>query len=272
MSKQISDLEYNKWIRDFIGPWDTLLLLVAKPHQESCTLYVSHRALNAVTRSFEFPIPRCSDRIKNLGDLSRKLYFISLDARSGYHQIRVRECDQEKLAFFTPEEKKKCFVVMTFGPKNAPAFHTAMMKINHDERVILFHPTKYCIPSDTSISTIFCDNKTIIDDTLIFSNHIPTLFHYFSCVAQVFTKYRLLIKLSKYDFFLSRVKYVGHDLTVDGNCPAHSKFSLIKQCPLPPHRVSLLSFIGLCSFYNNYVPWFESNIKPLRRLHRLYYR
>ena len=36
--------------------------------------------------------------------------------------------------------------------------------------------------------------------------------------------------------------------------------------------MSLLSFIGLCSFYNNYVPWFESNIKPLRRLQRLYHR
>ena len=82
----------------------------------------------------------------------------------------------------------------------------------------------------------------------------------------------VLIQVKKCDFFLSRVEYVGHDLTADGNCPAQSKFALIKQWPLPPHGVSRLSFIGLCSFYNNYVPWFESNIKPLRRLQRLYHR
>ena len=26
----------NKWIRDCTGPWDALLLLATKPHQESC--------------------------------------------------------------------------------------------------------------------------------------------------------------------------------------------------------------------------------------------
>ena len=135
-----------------------------------------------------------------------------------------------------------------------------------------FHSTKDYIPSNTSILTIFCDSKTIIDDTLIFSNHIPILLHYFSCVAQVFTKYRLLFKLSKRDFFLSRVEYVGHDLTADGNCFAQPKFTLIKQWPLPPLGGSLLSFIGLCSFYNNHVPWFESNIMPFHLLQRLYHR
>ena len=85
-----------------------------------------------------------------------KLYFIAL---------RVRECDQEKLDFFTPEGGKKCFVVMPFGPKNAPAFYTAMTKILYNEWVILFHSTKDYISSDISILTIFCDSKTIIDDT-----------------------------------------------------------------------------------------------------------
>ena len=161
---------------------------------------------------------------------------------------------------------------MPFGPKNAPAFYTAMMKILHDKWIILFHSTKDCIPSATSISTIFCDIKTIIDDTLIFSNHIPTFLYYCSCVAQVFTKYRLSFKLSKWDFFLSCVEYVGRDLTTDGNCPVQYKFTFIKQWPLPAHGVSLLSFIGVCSFYNNYVSWLESNIKSLRRLQRLYHR
>ena len=93
MSKQISDLEHNNWIRDCTRPWGALILLAAKPHQESCTnidqfvwrLCVSYRALNGVTRSFEFPIPRCSDSIEDLGDSYVKLYFISLNARSGYH-------------------------------------------------------------------------------------------------------------------------------------------------------------------------------------------
>ena len=88
------------------------------------------------------------------------------------------------------------------------------------------------------------DSKTIIDDTLIFSNHIPTVLHYLSCVAQVFTNY----------------------------CPAQSKFNFIKQWHLSPHDVYLLSFISLCLFYKNYIPWFKSNIKPIHRLQHLYHR
>ena len=34
----------------------------------------------------------------------------------------------------------------------------------------------------------------------------------------------------------------------------------------------MLSFIGLCSFYSRYYPWFETNVKPLRKLQREYHR
>ena len=60
-----------------------------------------------MTKSFEFPIPRCADSVEDFGDFSRRMYFISLDAHYGYHQIHVRNPDQEKLAFFTPSGKRK---------------------------------------------------------------------------------------------------------------------------------------------------------------------
>ena len=161
---------------------------------------------------------------------------------------------------------------MPFGPKNAPVFYTVMMRIIQDEWIILLNNTTHIVTSDPSLTHTFCNRKTIIDDTLLYSNHIPTLLHRLSCVSQVFTKYRLSFKLSKCDFFLPRVEYIGHDLTASGNCLAQSKFQLINDCPLQPHGVSLLSFIGLCSFYSNYIPWFESNINPLRHLQRFNHR
>ena len=111
-----------------------------------------------------------------------------------------------------------------------------------------------------------CGDKIIIDDILLYSNHVPTLLHYCSCVEQVFTKYRLFFQLTECEIFKQRVEFVGHGLTTHGNCPAACKFDLIKDWPLPPHGISLLSFIGLCSFYRRYCPWFETHIKPLRTL------
>ena len=114
MTAHIEVLEDNDQICDYVGHWGSFLVLSAKPHQEECNntndfiwcLCVSYHPLNNVTRSFEFHVPRCTDSIEDFGDSNVPIYFISLDARSRYHQVRVRRSDQEKLALFTPSGKK----------------------------------------------------------------------------------------------------------------------------------------------------------------------
>ena len=94
MNTRMKLLKDNDCICDCAGPWGSLLLLAAKPYQEkckdikvfSCHLCVSYRPLNSVTRSFEFLIPCCTDSIENFCDYNDPIYFISLDARPGYHQ------------------------------------------------------------------------------------------------------------------------------------------------------------------------------------------
>ena len=161
---------------------------------------------------------------------------------------------------------------MPFGSKNALTFYTIMIKVLQKECIILFNDIKHVVQFYTPLVNIYCNSKTIIDDILLYSNHILTLLHFFSCVVQVFTKYRFSFKLNQCDLFLPCVKYVGYDLIAGGNFPVQSKFQLINNWNLPPHGVSLLSLIGLWALYRNYVPWFESNIKQLRRLQRVYHR
>ena len=48
-------------------------------------------------------------------------------------------------------------------------------------------------------------------------------------------------------------------------------FSLSKN-GISHHMVYFFSFLLDCIFYSTYVPWFESNIKPLLRFQRLYHR
>ena len=222
MTVHIKVLEDNDWICDCVGPWGSLLILTVKPHQEEhkenndfiCSLCVNCRPLNSVTRSFEFPIPRCINSREDFGDSNVPIYFITFDAKSRYHQVRVRKSDQEKT-----------FKVMPFGPKNATAFYTVMMHFLREDWIPLFQETKHTIMMTNSPSNIVCDDRIIIDDIFLFSNHILTILHYFSCVAQVFN--RLSFKLSKCDVFQPHVEYVGHDLTANGNCPTVLKFDLL---------------------------------------------
>jgi hypothetical protein len=222
----------NGWIRKCYGPWGSLVVLAPKPHQEDVTnivdfvwrMCVSYRKLNSVTLPFEYPIPRCKDAINDFSDSAGRLYFISLDARSGYHQVFVRTCDQDKLAFFSPDGKKYTFSIMPFGPRNAPGIYTCMMHALSTEWNALFasrHPAAKHI-----------GDRVIIDNILLYAVDMADLLAYLECVLKVCQKYRLSLKLSKCDFLKERVKYVGHDLTSHGNCPSTSKFNTtIGPCP-----------------------------------------
>ena len=292
--QQIEKLLQNKWARKCGGPWGSMIVLAAKPHQEDMDdiekfvwrMCVSYRALNRITKPFQFPIPRCDDSVYMLGNGSVKIFIITLDARQGYHQIVVRYCDQEKLAFFGPDDFKYCFTVMPFGPTNAPTFYTAMMRNFKEEWDCLFVERLQKLGSIAaepivaeSISNIYvgksklvAGSRAIIDDILLWCSDKSLLLLYFRAVCDVFKKFRVSFKLSKCHFLADRVEYVGHDLLCDGNAPAASKFKLINDWKVPSSGQSLFSFIGLIAFYHKFAPYHGIRLRPLRKLLRTYFR
>ena len=153
---------------------------------------------------------------------------------------------------------------MPFGPKNVPVFYTVIMQILRDDWLVLLEETKYIVTATISPATFICSDKIGIDGILLYSNYISIRLDYFCYIATVFTKYRISLKLFNCDLFKPRVEFVGH-------CPAQSNFKLIQDWYLPLRGTYLLSFIGICVFYNQYCPWFEKNVKILRRLQRLYH-
>ena len=146
MQEQLDTLIHNNWIEPASGPWGSMIVLAPKPHQEQITnitdfvwrMCISYCKLNAITLPFEYTIPRCDDAIDDLGECHGRLYFISLDTCSGYHQISVHPADCCKLAFLALTEKKYTFKVMPFGLRNAPPVYTAMMQQLKDKWEALF--------------------------------------------------------------------------------------------------------------------------------------
>ena len=85
-------------------------------------MFMSYRELSSITKSFEFLITWYNDTIAIIVGGSNEIWIIGLDARQVYHQVAVKKPDREKLAFFSPNNKKYCFNIMPFGPINTPCF------------------------------------------------------------------------------------------------------------------------------------------------------
>ena len=65
---------------------------------------------------------------------------------------------------------------MPFGPKNAPAFYTAMIQTLRGDWLALFEETKHMIIVENVPVTTICDDKIVIYDILLYLHFFTTFF------------------------------------------------------------------------------------------------
>jgi hypothetical protein len=119
---QLKDLLDKQYIRPSASPWGSPVLFVRKK-DGSMRLCIDYRSLNTVTIKNKYPLPRIDDL---LDQLRKAKFFSKIDLRSGYHQMKIRECDIPKTAFVTRYGQYE-FTVVSFGLTNAPAYFMNMM-------------------------------------------------------------------------------------------------------------------------------------------------
>ena len=273
MQKQVDALEHNGMIKENNGPWAFKLVLAPKPHQESCTsivdfiwrLCVNFRRLNQVTKPFKFWIPRCAESLELLNDSKGPLCAMTLDADSGFHQIDVTPETHEKLSFWGPDGRKMGFLRMPFGVLNgSPIFQFVISKLI--KRSAQSNESRG-IPPNALANAVYV-LKSIIDDILLVTNCPEYALQLLECLCEAAVHFRLTIKLKKCVFFKDRLEWMGYDWTPRGNVPAESKFDLIRQWAPPKTSQALNSFVSFCGFYRNFLPWYEVEVGPLRKLAR----
>ncbi|GBG64382.1 hypothetical protein CBR_g41583 [Chara braunii] len=206
---------------------------------------IDYRGLNAINVKNAEPLP-CIDDLLDLVQGCR--YFSKIDMKSGHHEIAIRPESQHKTAFQTRYGLYE-FVVMPFGLCNAPGtFQHAMNKIFHD------YLDKFVI--------------VYLDDTLIFSRTVEEHAAYVDKVLNLLRQHHFKINWEKCEFGCTRILYLGHEICVEGLKPDEMVAS-IRDWPRPQSVTEVRSFLGMTSYYRNFVKNYNTVATPLSDLTRL---
>jgi hypothetical protein len=206
-------------------------------------LCIDYRELNRVTIKNKYPLPRIDDLFNQLKEAS---VFSKIDLRSGYHQLKVREEDVQKIAIRTRYGHYE-FMVMPFGLTNAPSvFMDLMNQVFHnylDQFIVVF-----------------------IDDILVYSTNHHEHGEHLKKVLDILREKKLFAKLKKCEFWLKKVSFLGHVVSGDGIEVDPSKIEVVVKWERPTNVHEIHSFLGLAGYYRRFVKGFSTLLGPLTAL------
>src|SRR4051812_26347426 len=184
-----------------------------------------------------FPMPR----IDELFDMLRgAICFSKIDLRTTHHIYMtafVSHCGHHE------------FTVMSFGLTYAHAVFMDMMSG-------IFMPyLNYFV-------------MVFIDDILIYSASKAEHVEHLRIALQLLRDNQLYAKLSKCEFWLSRVKFLGHVVSGAGIAMDDEKVVAVKDWETPKTVFDIRSFLGLAGYYRRFVQDFAKLASPLTRLTR----
>ncbi|XP_028092882.1 uncharacterized protein LOC114293061 [Camellia sinensis] len=229
LKTQIQELLDKKFIRPSTSPWGAPVLFVKKKNG-SLRLCIDYRELNKVTIKNKYPLPQIDDLFNQLQEAQ---VFSKIDLRLGYHQLKVKVEDVEKTIFRTRYGHYE-FLVMPFGVTNAPA---AFMDLIN--RVFKQFLDEFIV--------------VLIDDILIYSKIMEEHENHMRIALQTLREKKLYTKLSKCEFWLGSVAFMGHVINKDGITMDLEKIEAIVDWPRPTNVSEVRSFLGLAGYYRRFV-------------------
>jgi len=225
------------------SPWGSNYVFVTKKNTTELRPCGDYRDVNSLTVADAYPMPDVKTILYNIAPAR---WFSTFDLSKGFNQIPIHPDDRCKTAVYTPLGLME-YVAMPFGLKNAPAVFQRIM-----EEVLGEQLRKNAL--------------VYIDDVTIYSNteeeHMQHLEEFFKRMKE----FNFKINPKKIQPFQKRIKILGHIVECGEYQPDPEKIEGIQNCPPPKTKKQLRSFLGMVSYYRNFIEHLAQKAKPLYRL------
>ncbi|KRH93336.1 pol polyprotein, partial [Pseudoloma neurophilia] len=225
-------------IKQSKSPWNSHVRIVPKKNGK-LRMCLDYRPLNAETKKDKYPIPRIDEILDSLNGAE---IFSTLDATSGYYQIKMSENSSPFTAFSWKRGHYE-FNRMPFGLCNAPATFQRYMDT-------LFKGMEHFV-------------LPYLDDLIIFSKTREEHVKHIKEVFNVLSKAQVVLNKSKCQFFRKELIILGNRISKGSVSPDPSKIKTIQAHKLPTTIQELRSFLGLVNFCREYLPRLSEVANPL---------
>ena len=200
--------------------------------------------MNDATIKDAHPLSRIDDTLESLHGAQ---YFTTLDLKSGYWQVPIREEDKEKTAFRTSSGQLYEFNQLPFGLCNAPATFSRLM-----DRALAGLAWNICL--------------YYLDDIIVFSSTWAEHLERLRAVFERLRRANLKLGAHKCHLAAREVSFLGYRVTPEELEPEPRLMEAISKLPPPINVAEVRSFLGLVGYYRRFVKRFSDKAAPLNHL------
>lgn len=247
LKQQLDEMEKMQIVIRVDEPTDWVSNLVLVKRNDKIRICIDPILLNMALKRPHYPIPTINEL---LPELANAKIFSTVDAKSGFWQVKLDDESSKLTTFWTPFGRYR-WLRMPFGISPAPEiFQRKLHEAVHGLKGV----------------------RALADDILIFGcgETVQEAMRDHNRNLQAFMERMVArnIKLNKDKIRLCQptVKFFGHILTSDGVQPDHDKIRSITAMEEPKDQPALLRFLGMVTYLTSYLPKLATVAEPLRRL------
>jgi len=243
MQAEAKEMERQGVIEPCKSPWSSPIIIVRKP-DGTFRFVIDFRQVNKLTKNWAYEIPLASDCFRALAGSK---YFSTLDANSGFWQIKVKEEHRDITAFIVPGLGSYRYIKMPMGATCSPQHFQCLM-----DKVLGSMKYKEALA--------FIDDVIVIGFT--FEIHLINL----GKVLTALRKGGITLKPTKCIIAAPCVRYLGHVVDESGTYVDNRKVDAIAKMSAPVTVKEVRQFLGKCGYYRNYIENYAKISKPLCEL------